>query len=187
MEFFRIQEKMISKQKLMEAVSQILELRTRGFSQQEVADQLGVDRSFVSRLESLGELRKGKTIALVGFPILNKDEIMEIAKREGVDYVLLWTEEERNRFVSERTGAQLMNEMMDMIPRVKEFDVVILLASDFRLKLLQGLLDNEVLTVEIGESPLTEDKWVDPQKLLKVLRAIKGARKGKSKDRRSRE
>ncbi len=122
MEFYRIQDKMISKDKLNMALNNILELRARGLSQQEVADRLGVDRTFISRLETLGELRKGKTIAVIGFPVLNKSEIEELARREGVDFILLWTEEERNRFVSERSGAELMNEMMDLIARVRGID-----------------------------------------------------------------
>jgi transcriptional regulator with XRE-family HTH domain len=177
MDFYRIQDKMISKEKLIGTVSRILELRARGFSQQEVADRLEVDRTFISRLETLGELRKGQSIAVIGFPILNKAEIQDLAESEGVDFVLLFTEEERNNWVSTKTGAELLNEMMDMVAQVRSYDVVILLASDYRLKLLKGLLDNEVLTMEIGESPLKEDKWVDPQELLRVLRAVKGARK----------
>lgn len=176
MDFYRIQDKMISREKLLVAVTKILELRARGLSQQEVADRLGVDRTFISRLETLGELRKGQSIAVIGFPILNKTEIQDLAESEGVDFVLLFSEEERNRYVSEKSGAELMNEMMDMVARVRAFDVVILLASDYRLRLLKGLLDNEILTMEIGESPLLEDKWVDPQELLRVLRAVKGAR-----------
>lgn len=177
MDFFRIQDKMISKEKLMAAVTRILELRARGLSQQEVAYRLRVDRTFISRLETMGELRKGQSIAVIGFPILNKEEIQELAEREGVDFTLLFSEEERNLWVSQKTGAELLNELMDMIPRVRAYDVVILLASDYRLNLLKGLLDNEVLTMEIGESPLKEDKWVDPQEFLRVLRAVKGARK----------
>jgi len=183
MDFFRIQDKMISKEKLMVAVTRILELRARGLSQQEVADRLGVDRTFISRLETLGEVRKGRSLAIIGFPVLNKSEIQSLAESEGVDFVLLFSEEERNRYVSEKSGAELMNEMMDMVAKVRAFDVVILLASDYRLKLLRGLLDNEVLTMEIGESPLTEDKWVDPQELLRVIRAVKGSRRiGKARD-----
>jgi len=30
--------------------------------------------------------------------------------------------------------------------------------------------------VEIGTSPITEDKWVDPQEIRKILRSIKLAR-----------
>lgn len=177
MDFFRIQDKMISREKLMVEVTRILELRARGLSQQEVADRLRIDRTFISRLETLGELRKGQSIAVIGFPILNKAEIQDMAVSEGVDFTLLFSEEERNLWVSTKTGAELLNEMMDLVAKVRAYDVVVLLASDYRLRLLKGLLDNEVLTLEIGESPLKEDKWVDPQEFLRVLRAIKGARK----------
>jgi transcriptional regulator with XRE-family HTH domain len=185
MDFYRIQDKMISKEKIISGITKILDLRARGFSQQEVANRLELDRTFVSRLETLGEVRKGRTIALIGFPILNKQEISELSEREGVDFTWLMTEDERNAFVAERSGAQLLNELMDIITRVRTFDVVILLASDFRLNMIQGMLDNELIAVEIGESPLTEDKWVDPQELQRILRAVKGAREpGKARDRR---
>lgn len=177
MNFFRIQDKMISKEKIVAEISRILEMRAQGLSQQEVADRLGVDRTFISRLETLGELRKGQSIAVIGFPILNKEEVIELLSYEGVDYVFLMTEEERLAYVNQKTGAELLNEIMDLIARVREFDVVIMLASDFRLKLMRGILDNEVITVEIGESPLTEDRLVDLESLKRILRAVRGARK----------
>ncbi|NLW43742.1 MAG: transcriptional regulator [Syntrophomonadaceae bacterium] len=183
MDFYRIQDKMVSREKLMAAITRILELRSKGYSQQETADRLNVDRTFISRLETLGEVRKGQSIAVIGFPILNKDEIQKLADNEGVDFTLLFTEEERNNWVSSKTGSELLNELMDLIARVKKYDAVILLASDYRLRLMKGLLDNEVLTIEIGESPLTEDKWVDPQEFLRVLRAVKNARKLKTTER----
>ena len=174
MELFRIQDKTVSKEKIAARVEKILELRSRGLSQQEVADRLGLDRAFISRLESLGELRKGQSLAVIGFPIANKRELEKMLEEEGVDFVLLMTEKERTDFVSSRSGAQLLNELMDLIARVREFDAVILLGSDYRLRLMQGLLDKEVITVKIGESPLTEDKWVNVQELKGIVRAVKG-------------
>ena len=53
-DLFRIGEKMISPEKLNRIIEQILEQRSRGLSQQEVAVRFGVDRTFVSRLEGLG-------------------------------------------------------------------------------------------------------------------------------------
>lgn len=183
MDFFRIQDKMISRDKILVGINKILELRSRGLSQQEVADRLEVDRTFISRLETLGEVRKGQSIAVIGFPILNKPEVEELLVLEGVDFMLLMTEQERNEFVLQKTGAEMLNELMDLIYQVRGYDVVVLLASDYRLKLCRGLLDNEVITLEIGESPLKEDKWVDPEELQRILRAVKGSRNtGRSRD-----
>jgi len=177
MRFFRIQNKIISRDKLDMQISRILELRAQGMSQQEVARKLDVDRTFISRLETLGEVRKGKTIAVIGFPIGNKEEIEALLYQEGVDLVFLMTEQERTDYANNKSGGELLNELMGLISEVRQYDAVILLASDYRLRLMRGLLDNEVITIEIGESPLKEDKWVDPQELKQVLRAVKSARR----------
>jgi transcriptional regulator len=66
MGFYRIQDKVISWEKVERTLKRALLLRTRGFSQQEVADRLKLDRTFISRLESTGELRKGQSIACIG-------------------------------------------------------------------------------------------------------------------------
>ena len=87
-------------------------MRSSGKSQQETAEALGVDRTFISRLEALGEVRKGGKVALIGFPIENKRELEEAARAEGVDFVLLFTEEERRRFAEGMSGAELINEIM---------------------------------------------------------------------------
>ncbi len=48
----RIGSKAINKDKLYQTIDKIMELRSRGVSQQEIADRIGTDRTFVSRLES---------------------------------------------------------------------------------------------------------------------------------------
>lgn len=176
MEFYRIQDKIVSRQKIEVAVTRILEMRARGLSQQEVADRLQVDRTFVSRLEGLGEIRKGASIAAVGFPIQNKDEIREVLEKEGVDFILLMSEQERIDFVHRQSGAELLNQLMDLIGRFRSYDTVLCLGSDLRLQLVRGILDNEVVGIELGPSPLTDDCWVDPAEVRRVVRAIKAGR-----------
>jgi len=175
-EIFRIQNKIISWEKVDKTLKKALSIRARGFSQQETADRLNIDRTFISRLETLGELRKGQSIACVGFPILNKDEIQEILENEGVDFILLMTEQERQDFIHHRSGKELLNEIMDLTAQVRSYEVVICIGSDERLKLIEGVLNGQVISIEIGTSPITEDKWVDPEKLKKILRSIKSAR-----------
>jgi transcriptional regulator len=176
MEFIRIQDKIISWQRIENNLKKILQLRARGLSQQEVADRLSIDRTFISRLEGIGELRKGQTIACIGFPLINKLEIQEILEEEGVDFILLMTEQERLDFVNQYSGKELLNVIMDLLARIRKYEVVICLGSDERVKLIEGMLDAEVISMEIGTSPIIEDKWVDPQEIRKILRAIKSAR-----------
>ena len=176
MEFIRIQDKIISWQKIETTLKKVLQMRARGFSQQEVADRLNIDRTFISRLEGIGELRKGQTIACIGFPLSNKDEIQSILEKEGVDYILLMSEQERQDFINKRSGKELLNVLMDLIADVRKYEVVICIGSDERLKLLAGVLDGQIISLEIGTSPLTEDKWLDPEIIRKVLRSIRSAR-----------
>lgn len=176
MEFIRIQDKIISWQKIETTLKKVLQMRARGFSQQEVADRLNIDRTFISRLEGIGELRKGQTIACIGFPLSNKDEIQSILEKEGVDYILLMSEQERQDFVNKRSGKELLNVLMDLIAEARKYEVIICIGSDERLKILAGVLDGQIISLEIGTSPITEDKWLDPEIIRKVLRSIRSAR-----------
>lgn len=172
-EFVRVGDKLINRQKIDSVIDQILDLRVRGLSQQEVAGKLGLDRTFISRLESLGEVRKGGTLALVGFPLANRDELTRVAQEEGVEFILLMTEQERRDFVMSRTGLQLLNELMALVGEVRTYDTVILMGSDKRVRIIQALLDREVILIEIGKSPIEEDKYYEPEKLRELIRTIR--------------
>jgi transcriptional regulator with XRE-family HTH domain len=176
MDFFRVQDKIISWQKLEKTLKQALVLRSKGFSQQETAEKLMIDRTFISRMEGIGELRKGQTVACLGFPISNKLEIQELLEKEGVDFILLMTEEERLNFINQSSGKEMLNLIMDLTAKVRSYEIVICMGSDERIRLIERILDNQVITVELGKSPLTEDQWVDPREISKILRSIKASR-----------
>ena len=169
MDFSRIGDKIINNKKIFRNIEKILEYREKGYSQSRVAEEIKVDRSFISRLESLGEIRKGDKIALVGFPVANKNEILDIAKKYGLEYVLVMTEEERWNFIKNKDGLELFNGLIEIIIKLKEFDLVIFLGSDMRLDLVDKLLDGKIIGIELGESPINEDKFVDPKEIKKIL------------------
>lgn len=173
MDLLRIGEKIISRKKMARLIDQILEMRSAGVAQQEIANRLGVDRTFISRLENLGEVRKGNRIAVVGFPIKNKDEIMDLLHREGIEFTLVMTEKERWDFVKKASGIELLNKIMNLLAEAKSFDVVIVIGSNQRIKIIEAILDKEVVGLEIGESPIEEDKYVDPLKIQEILSVVK--------------
>lgn len=173
MDLIRIGDKLISMTKIIAALEEMLSLRQKGLSQAEVAKRFGIDRSFISRIESLGEVRKGKTIALIGFPLKNTAEIEKVAREEGVDFILLMNDRERWDFVYKKTGIELLNEIMNLIYKVRQHDIVIILGSDQRIKLFRALLDNEVVAIEIGRSPMKEDVYVEPEYLREIIRKIR--------------
>ncbi|TYP58746.1 helix-turn-helix domain-containing protein [Thermosediminibacter litoriperuensis] len=173
MDLIRIGDKLISLTKITGTLEEMLALRQKGMSQAEVARKFGIDRSFLSRVESLGEVRKGRTIALVGFPLKNTAEIERVAREEGVDFILLMTDRERWDFVYKKSGIELINEIMNWIYRVRQHDVVIILGSDQRIRLFRALLDNEVVAVEIGKSPMKDDAYVEPEYLREIIRKVR--------------
>ena len=168
----RIGEKIINRHTIHRIIDEILEMRSHGLSQQEIAKQLGIDRTFISRLENIGEVRKGGKVALIGFPIKNCEEISGLAQIEGIDYCLVMTDEERWNFVESKSGIQLFNETMDVISTLRKYDVVIILASNMRIKLMEALLDKKVIGVQIGESPIEEDKYVNPNDIISIIRHL---------------
>jgi len=176
MGFIRIGEKVLNKDKLWFQIERILDLRVKGMSQQEVAKQLSLDRAFISRLESLGEVRKGHRIAVIGFPIKNKIELLHMVNEEGVEFSLIMTESERWAFVGESRGLDLFNKVMDLFTYLKNFDCILVLASNKRIEFFRSLFDNEVVGIEIGQSPIEEDKYVDVKQVYEVLQEIKSAR-----------
>lgn len=173
MDLIRLGEKIINRRKINQTISKILSLRSKGLTQTEVAAQLGVDRTLVCRLESLGEVRKGRRLAVFGFPILNKEEIRQALEQEGVDFIFLMSEKERWEFIKQKSGIDLFDLVLDLIAKAQSFDQILVLASNQRIKTLEAVLGKEVVGVEIGESPIREDKYVDPTQLVDLVRAIK--------------
>jgi transcriptional regulator len=172
MDLIRIGDKLISRRKINSILERIFALRCQGFSQQEAARQVGVDRSFVSRLETLGEVRRGRLIAVVGFPVANKAELENMLRQEGVEYILLLTDAERWDFVRQKSGLELLNQLMEIVARVRDYDVVIIIGSDYRIKVSEALLGREVVGVEIGSSPIKGDREVNVEELRSLVRQL---------------
>lgn len=167
-------DKLISLDRLAGVVEDMLRFRAHGSSQTDVAKKFHVDRSFVSRLETLGEVRKGRSIALIGFPIANTGAVQSLSKALGIDYCWVMTDRERRDFAEQLTGVELVNEIMRVAAELRTYDVVILLASNARVRLMEALLDaSTVIPMILGETPLVDDVEVNTDQLLQLINAIK--------------
>ncbi len=173
MQFIRIGEKIISKEKLIREIENILDWRSKGMTQEGVARKLGIERTFVSRLESLGEIRRGRKIALVGFPIKNKEELAQLAQELGIEYVFLLTQEERVEWVKKKTKSELFNEIMEIIVRLADFDLIIFMGSDLRVPMVEKIFSVQVIGIVIGRSPIEESIYVDPERIIEIVKQIK--------------
>ena len=168
----RIGDKIVNRNKIYQLVDDMLDMRGQGFSQQEVANSLGIDRSLVSKLETVGEIRKGARLALVGFPIKNCQELREVAEEEGVDFTLLMSEQERWDFLQSKNGVDLFNGLTEIMAALRKYDIIIMLGSNLRIKLMEALLDKAVIGLQIGESPIADDRYVEPERLRSMIREL---------------
>lgn len=169
MELVRIGEKIINRERLLALIDKILLLRSNGATQQDVANTLNIERPFISNLESLGEVRVGKKVALVGFPIGNKEEIEEIAKNCGIDFIYILNQKERMGFVKQRSKLEMFNEILELLAQLREYDLVIFMGSDKRSSMIEKVLSTRVYAIPIGPSPLKEDQYIDPDNLKETL------------------
>jgi len=166
---FRVGEKMISLDKAARLVEKVLELRQKGVSQQETARRLHLDRSFVSRLEAIGEIRKGNRVAVIGFPLENTAQLSEICRAYGLDFYLLLNNRDRWDMVRDQQALDFFNRMFDLITRLREFDTLIMISSERWHQLAEALLDIQIIYINLGPTPIREDRFLEPQQLEKTL------------------
>jgi predicted XRE-type DNA-binding protein len=173
MDIIRVGDKVLSLEKLEKKIRKILKLRAQGSTQTEVAEILGVDRSFISHLEGLGEIRKGIRVGLVAFPIKNKKEVERLAEEVGVDVILVMSQEEREKRVEAQDGAYVFNEVMDLLTQLVDCDVIIVAASNLRIRQAEKLFgENKVIGLELGRSPLRQDIEIDTEELKTLIKSI---------------
>ena len=175
MKLYRIGDKVVSEDKLHDAIAAILDDREAGSTQEDAAKNHAVQRSFVSFLESLGEVRRGNRIALVGFPIANAEEVKALAARHALDFVLVLSQEEREA-VEGGDVTHIFNTLLETIATLRDFDTLVLMASDWRIATMEKILGTEVVGIPLGASPLREAVTVDLTELDAILTGVLSAR-----------
>lgn len=184
MRIFRIGEKAVGWEKLTAALELILSDRARGATQEEAARAHGVQRSFVSFLETLGEIRRGEKVALLAFPVANAEEVKEVAKRYSVDLAIVLSQSQREG-VEHMSGGETFNMVLDTMAELVGYDTLVVAASDKRVEEISAIFDADVIGLPLGESPLREDVEVDIAALSELIEAIATA-EAKPRSRRAR-
>lgn len=169
---FRIGDKMISLDKTVRMVERAMELREQGFSQHEVASRLQLDRSFISRMESVGEIRKGNRVAIIGFPIINTAEVQTVCDSFGVDYSMILSNQQRWDMVRDQTALDFFNRMLEMITRLRDFDTLIMITSEKWYHVAEALLNIQIIHINLGPTPISEDCSVNLLQFKEVLHKI---------------
>ncbi len=174
MKLYRIGEKVVSLDKLVDAIERILEARERGSTQEQAALSNGVQRSFVSFVESLGEIRRGPRVALVGFPIANAPEVRAVAESHAVDFVLVFSQAERE-VMAGASAADVFNRVLETLAELTDYDVIVLMASDWRIRTVEKILGRDVIGLTLGPSPITEGVSVDAEEVGAILGSVMAA------------
>jgi hypothetical protein len=171
MRFYRIGDKVVSRDKLIDQVDAILVDREGGATQQGAAAAHGVDRSFVSWLETLGELRRGKRVAFIAFPVANVAEVKRACDEHGVELSVVVSQAVREGMEA-GPADRMFNLVLDTLADLKGFDVVVIMASTKRTGAIERILGSEVIARELGPSPLRHDVEVDIAELNDLLDAV---------------
>jgi transcriptional regulator with XRE-family HTH domain len=172
MDFIRIGDKLIDPGKIQETVLRVLKMRSEGLSQQEVARKMRLDRTFISRLETMGSIRRGGRLGLLAFPVENKDELLELADRYGIEQRLVLSNRERWHLVEQLSGLDFLNQVMTIIEQFRQCDTVLVLCSSKWSKLAEALLDNQIIVKEIGTTPIQDNIYVNPREIEEILQRL---------------
>ncbi len=131
--------------------------------------RLQLDRSFISRLESIGEIRKGGRVAAIGFPLANTEELSAVCERFGLDFILLLNNRERWEMVQGKQALEFFNRVLELVARLRDFDTLIMITSDKWFNLAGVLLDMQIIHLDLGPTPIDEDRAVNPDRLESLL------------------
>ncbi len=178
----RIGEKLVSVDRAGRLLERVLELRATGLSQQEVARRLSLDRSFISRLETIGEIRKGKRIAVIGFPIENKEELVNICQDLGLEFFWLMTNRERWELVDDKKALDFLNQVLNLITRLRDYEILVMATSKKWYRLAEALLDCQIIFLDLGSTPVHEDRRVDPDRFGNLIEQVLKERGRKEQD-----
>ncbi len=83
------------------------------------------------------------------------------------------TNNERWKWVDTASGVTLLNEVMMLIASVKDFETIIFIGSDMRIRLMEAVLGRDVIPISVGGSPVTEDKFIDLERLRSIIRELR--------------
>ncbi len=170
--FFRIGNKLVSLEKVFHVVKKALELREQGYSQQEISGRLSIDRSFISRLEAVGEIRKGNRIAVIGFPLANSKDILKVCSAYGLEYYLILNNKERWEMVQDKQALDFFNSMLELLTRLRQFDLLVMITSQKWHHLAEALLDIQIIHLDLGPTPIKEDCFFEQKRLETILSQI---------------
>ncbi len=166
----KIGDKIISMERASSLIDKIFDLRSNGSTQEEVAKMLGVERSFISHLEGIGEIRRSKEIALIGSTLTDVSRVEDTAARLGIEHVFL-----------NRDGTARIEDALQVLALLKNIDFIIFLGPTKEHKLLEAVLDKKIIGIPSDKEKELETvlaEFADKR----TRRAFRTARRGETSE-----
>jgi transcriptional regulator with XRE-family HTH domain len=166
----KIGDKIISMERASSLIDKIFDLRSGGATQEEVAKTLGVERSFISHLEGIGEVRKSKEIALIGSGLSDAKSVEETASKLGIEHVFL-----------NQDGTARIEDALQVLALLKNIDFIIFLGPAKEHKMLETVLDKKVIGIP-PEQEKTLGKALQEFTDKRTRRAFRTVRRGEASE-----
>lgn len=173
MKEIKIGDKIISVERARQLIEKVFYLRSGGSTQEEVAEMLGVERSFISHLEGIGEVRRSKRMALIGSGVDNEKQIHAEAEDLGIDFV----------FLSGKKNLA-MREILYMLNEISDLDFIVYIGPSDELDLLEKVLDTKIIGIPLEKEGELKSILGDLAEK-RTKRAFRSIRKGEKSERSS--
>jgi hypothetical protein len=79
---------------------------------------------------------------------------------------------ERWELVGGKQALDFFNQMLEIVARLRGFDILVLLTSERWYRLAEALLDLQIVYIGLGATPVEEDRQVDPEQFRRVLEQV---------------
>lgn len=136
----KIGDKIISLDRASDLIDRIFDMRSNGSTQEEVAKTLGVERSFISHLEGIGEIRKSKEIAFIGSGVKDEAAVEKTVHDLNFEHVFI-----------NGDGRAEIGEALAVLTILKDIDFIIFLGPDSEHKLLESVLDKKIIGITLDK------------------------------------
>lgn len=169
MKEIKIGDKIISIERARGLIEKIFELRSGGSTQEEVAGMLGLERSFISRLEGIGEIRRTKEIGLIGSGVRQAGKVEAQAKALGIEFIYLTDHAKTS-----------LPEVLSVLNQAKELDYVVFLGSEEQRALIEKILDKKVVGIPLEKELALEEilKELSDKRTRRSFRSTRRGEKG---------
>jgi hypothetical protein len=74
--------------------------------------------------------------------------------------------------VQDKQALDFFNTIFELVTRLRQFDTLVMITSDKWYNLAEALLDLQIMHLDLGPTPIDDDRTVDPEHLRDTLKQV---------------